>query len=54
MTKHYRGGVLREEDIRNMDENRKRPNPEQEKVVSFWDFVKQKLKEEEENAKKNK
>ena len=47
MTKRYRGGVLREEDIKKMDENRKRPNPEQEKTASFWDFVKQKLKEEE-------
>ena len=47
MTKHYRGGILREEDIKKMDEDRKRPNPEQEETVSFWDFVKQKLKEEE-------
>lgn len=40
MTKHYRGGVLREEDIKKMDENRKRPNPEQEKTVSFLGFCK--------------
>lgn len=35
MTKHYRGGVLREEDIKKMDENRKRPKLKEEENASL-------------------